>query len=50
MNKIWIDEAWDEYLYWQSQDKRIIKKINKLLRNIERTGGKGPSKVMSGVS
>ena len=29
MKKIWADEAWDEYLYWQTQDKRTLKKINK---------------------
>ena len=31
MKKIWQDEAWEEYLYWQVQDKKILKKINKSL-------------------
>ena len=24
MNKIWYDRAWDDYLYWQSQDKKLL--------------------------
>jgi toxin YoeB len=38
MNKNWSDEAWDDYLYWQSQDKKTLKKINDLLKDIERNG------------
>lgn len=38
MRKVWHDEAWDEYVYWQSQDKKTLKKINKLLADIERNG------------
>ena len=36
MRKVWHDRAWDDYLYWQSHDKRILKKINELIRDIER--------------
>lgn len=36
MKKIWFDEAWEEYLYWQTQDKNTIKRINALLKDIER--------------
>ena len=36
MKKIWFDEAWDDYLYWQQQDKKTIKRINTLLKDIER--------------
>lgn len=28
----WTDEAWDDYLYWQNQDKKTLKRINKLLK------------------
>ncbi|VUW80398.1 Toxin YoeB [Bifidobacterium breve] len=28
---IWTDEAWDDYLYWQSQDKKTLKRINKIM-------------------
>lgn len=38
MNKIWSDRAWDEYLNWQMQDKKTIKKINDLIKDIERNG------------
>ena len=36
MRKLWHDEAWEEYLYWQSQDKKTLKKINRLLTDIDR--------------
>lgn len=36
MKKIWFDEAWDDYLYWQTQDKKTLKRINNLLKDIER--------------
>lgn len=38
MNKVWTDRAWADYLYWQFQDKKIIKKINELVKDIERNG------------
>ncbi len=38
MKKLWQDEAWEDYVYWQSQDKKTLKKINKLLKDIERNG------------
>lgn len=27
----WVDDAWDDYLYWQGQDKKTLKRINKLI-------------------
>ncbi len=38
------EDAWDEYLYWQMQDKKILKKINKLLKEVQRTPFKGNGK------
>ena len=38
MNKIWFDLAWDEYLQWQMLDKKTLKKINALIKDIERNG------------
>ena len=38
MKKIWFDEAWNDYLYWQGQDKKTIKRINALIQDIERNG------------
>ena len=36
MNKVWFDEAWEDYLFWQSQDKKTLKRINALMKDIER--------------
>ena len=36
MRKIWHDEAWEEYLYWQEQDKKTLRRINKILKDIDR--------------
>jgi toxin YoeB len=44
MKKVWEDKAWEEYLYWQSQDKKTIKRINQLLSDIDRNGYKGIGK------
>ena len=41
MRKIWSDEAWKEYVYWQTQDKKTLKKINNLVKDIERNGHEG---------
>ncbi|MCR5196000.1 MAG: Txe/YoeB family addiction module toxin [Pseudobutyrivibrio sp.] len=38
MNKTWTDIAWEDYLYWQTQDKKTLKKINALLKDIDRNG------------
>ena len=38
MIKVWSDIAWDEYLYWQREDKSTLKKINDLIKSIERDG------------
>ena len=38
MNKLWSDKAWDDYLYWEMQDKKTLKRINELIKDIERNG------------
>ena len=38
MHKIWHDEAWEDYLYWQTQDKKTLRRINNLIRDIDRNG------------
>lgn len=35
MQKIWDDEAWEDYLYWQIQDRKTLKRINALIKDIE---------------
>ncbi len=44
MKKIWFDEAWGDYLYWQAQDKKTLKRINMLLKDIERSSFAGIGK------
>ena len=36
MKNVWFDEPWDDYTYWQMQDKKTLKRINVLLKDIER--------------
>ena len=38
MKKKWHDDAWEDYLYWQRTDKRYLKKINDMIRSIDRNG------------
>ena len=36
MRKTWTDNAWDDYVFWQSQDRKTLKRINALIKDIER--------------
>ncbi len=40
MNIVWSDIAWDDYIYWQNEDRKTLKKINDLIKDIERNGYK----------
>lgn len=44
MIKVWDDDAWADYLYWQTQDKKTLKRINKLIHDIDRNGHDGIGK------
>ena len=44
MIKAWTDEAWEDYTYWQAQDKKTLKRINALLKDVERNGYDGIGK------
>ena len=44
MEKLWTDRAWEDYLYWQSQDKKTLKRLNELIKDIERNGYTGIGK------
>lgn len=44
MIKAWTDDAWEDYVYWQSQDRRTLKRINNLLKDIDRNGYSGIGK------
>lgn len=41
---VFTERAWEEYLYWQTQDKKIVKRINALLKDIDRNGFDGTGK------
>ncbi len=41
MQLTWMEEAWEEYLYWQTQDKKTLKRINMLLKDIQRNSFAG---------
>ncbi len=40
----WTDEAWSDYVYWQSQDKKTLKRINKLISDVIRSPFEGIGK------
>ncbi|EUJ34189.1 Txe/YoeB family addiction module toxin [Brochothrix campestris] len=45
MIKAWSDDAWDDYMYWHNQgDKNTIKKINRLIKDIDRNPFEGIGK------
>ena len=39
MRKVWSDPAWDDYVWWQSQDRKTLKRINKLIKDIDELYG-----------
>jgi toxin YoeB len=41
---LFLPDAWDDYLYWQSQDKSILRRINQLLKDIQRGSFQGIGK------
>jgi len=40
----WTDDAWDDYLYWQTQDRKTLKRINKLIIDTKRSPFEGIGK------
>lgn len=49
-NITFAEDAWEEYLYWQSMDKQTLRKINALLKTIQRDpfGGEGKPEPLRG--
>lgn len=41
MNKVFSDVGWADDVYWQTQDKKMLKRINALLQDIPRNGNQG---------
>ena len=44
MKILWDERAWNEYLEWQSKDKKILRKINALIKDIQRNPYSGIGK------
>lgn len=44
MKKLWHESAWDDYLFWQKTDKKVLRRINALLKSCERTPFSGIGK------
>ena len=44
MNKVFSAQAWEDYLYWQTQDRKTLRRINQLLQDIDRNGNDGIGK------
>lgn len=44
MSVVFSSSAWDDYLWWQQQDRKLLKRINLLIRDIERHGNEGIGK------
>lgn len=44
MRLLWEDRAWEDYLYWQTQDRKTLKRINALINDIKRTPFEGVGK------
>jgi toxin YoeB len=44
MNLLFTDDAWEDYLYWQQTDKQMLKKINQLIKETQRTPFMGTGK------
>ena len=44
MKIIFQDQGWEDYLYWQGMEKNVLKKINSLIKEIERTPFEGSGK------
>ena len=44
MRILWEESAWNDYLYWQEQDKKTLKRINVLIKDIQRNTFEGIGK------
>lgn len=44
MNRLFSEQAWEDYVYWQTQDKKTLKRVNLLIQDIARNGYDGIGK------
>ena len=44
MKLVWDESAWADYVWWQAQDRKVLKRINQLIADIQRNGNEGIGK------
>ena len=44
MRTVWGSEAWDDYVWWQRQDRKTLRRINDLIKDVKRNGNAGIGK------
>lgn len=44
MTLVWDESAWDDYLYWRREDRKVLRRINQLIADIQRNGNDGIGK------
>ena len=44
MKLVWDQLAWDDYLWWQTEDRKVLKRINELTRDVRCSGNEGIGK------
>jgi toxin YoeB len=44
MEIVFLDDAWEQYMYWQTEDRKTLKKVNTLINEIKRTPFEGIGK------
>ena len=44
MKVTFSDDGWEDYLYWQAEDRKLLKRINQLIEDISRNGNEGIGK------
>jgi toxin YoeB len=41
---VWDELAWEDYVWWQTKDRKVLKRINELIKDIARNGNEGLGK------
>jgi toxin YoeB len=44
MKTVWTEDAWEDYLFWQNSDRKVLQSINDLIRDIKRDPFRGLGK------
>lgn len=44
MRLVWDENAWEDYLWWQARDRKVLQRVNALLKDVARNGNEGIGK------